>query len=258
MVPTEKLDLKADSYPASPLNRLRTYLLTFAIFWLVGGVMLWLWGYEGSFLKLNALRTDWADALMPHLTHLGDGLLISVLVGLFLVRKSPELVLSLIVGMLLVAVCTYIGKFWLFREWHRPVIVFLHRVPIYEISLTRLFHYSFPSGHSAAVAAALTYLAYFWGEKRPLAGILLACLAALVCYTRLYIGVHFLGDIVVGSILGTSLAGLSLWLLPARLSNWMHRPPVLRWQRFQKGLSWLAYTLLPLSVGWVYYTEYLR
>jgi undecaprenyl-diphosphatase len=64
---------------------------------------------------------------------------------------------------------------------------------------------SFPSGHSAAAFAFATGV----GHVMPATAISLRVLAALVAYSRIHTGVHYPGDVVVGSLMGTSLAQLT-------------------------------------------------
>lgn len=61
---------------------------------------------------------------------------------------------------------------------------------------------SFPSGHSASAFAFATGV----GAVMPLAGLLLAGPAATVAYSRVHTGVHYPGDVVVGSLTGFALA----------------------------------------------------
>ena len=61
---------------------------------------------------------------------------------------------------------------------------------------------SFPSGHSASAFAFATGVAM----EVPALGIPLGPLAATVAYSRVYTGVHYPSDVVVGSLLGTSVA----------------------------------------------------
>ena len=75
---------------------------------------------------------------------------------------------------------------------------------------------SFPSGHAAsgfAFAAAV-------GRDRPWLGLTLRFLAAAVAYSRVHTGVHYPGDVVVGSLIGAStgqaVAGLIDRLPPIR------------------------------------------
>lgn len=96
--------------------------------------------------------------------------------------------------------------------------------PLVEEPLLVLATFSFPSGHAVASTA-------FWGtacalllahQQRPsarAAAVLGACLAvALVCFARLYLGVHFLTDVVAGASVG--FAWVCAWqLLAARLGQ---------------------------------------
>jgi len=75
---------------------------------------------------------------------------------------------------------------------------------------------SFPSGHAAsgfAFAAAI-------GRDQPWLGLPLRFLAAAVAYSRVHTGVHYPGDVVVGSLIGAgagqTVAGLIDRLPPTR------------------------------------------
>lgn len=61
---------------------------------------------------------------------------------------------------------------------------------------------SWPSGHSASAFAFASGV----GAASPQSGIPLGVLASLVAYSRVHTGVHFPGDVVVGSLMGVSLA----------------------------------------------------
>jgi membrane-associated phospholipid phosphatase len=78
---------------------------------------------------------------------------------------------------------------------------------------------SFPSGHAAsgfAFAAAI-------GRDQPWLGLALRFLAAAVGYSRVHTGVHYPGDVVVGSLIGEgtgqAVAGLMDRLPPTRRAS---------------------------------------
>jgi len=74
---------------------------------------------------------------------------------------------------------------------------------------------SFPSGHSAAAFAFATGV----GHVMPRAAVPLRMLAALVAYSRVHTGVHYPGDAVVGSLIGTAVAQIASHELDQRLTR---------------------------------------
>jgi undecaprenyl-diphosphatase len=68
---------------------------------------------------------------------------------------------------------------------------------------------SFPSGHSASAFAFATGV----GRTLPQAAVPLRALAAVVAYSRVHTGVHYPGDVVIGSLIGSSLAQATTWAL---------------------------------------------
>ncbi len=65
---------------------------------------------------------------------------------------------------------------------------------------------SFPSGHAASAFAFATGVA----ATQPAFALPLRTLAAVVAYSRVHTGVHFPGDVVIGSLLGVSLAQVTI------------------------------------------------
>jgi membrane-associated phospholipid phosphatase len=64
---------------------------------------------------------------------------------------------------------------------------------------------SFPSGHSASAFAFAAGV----GHELPIVAVPLHVAAGLVAYSRVHGGVHYPGDVVVGSLLGTALAQIT-------------------------------------------------
>ncbi|WKY45110.1 phosphatase PAP2 family protein [Eubacteriaceae bacterium ES2] len=78
-------------------------------------------------------------------------------------------------------------------------------IPGLQYLIEKQNSYSFPSGHSgSSFAAAVTI--YLNLPKSY--GILAMILAALIAFSRLYLGVHYLSDILCGAIIGSIIAAL--------------------------------------------------
>jgi undecaprenyl-diphosphatase len=73
-----------------------------------------------------------------------------------------------------------------------------------------LDEFSFPSGHTLhAVAFTLVALAYY-----PVLAWLLIPFSASVAASRVVLGLHYPSDVLAATVVGTTLAGTSLWLVP--------------------------------------------
>ena len=81
-----------------------------------------------------------------------------------------------------------------FFERPRPVAVILR--------VAEQGSYSFPSGHSVTMFFITTYLALFFPRIRYF----VMFLAVLTALSRVYVGVHYPGDVTAGAIVGMLLA----------------------------------------------------
>lgn len=82
-------------------------------------------------------------------------------------------------------------------------------------------HYGFPSCHGVNSYALATFMSLLMVRRRWV--IFMLAWATLNCYTRLYLGVHYPGDIIVGGIIGATLAAL-LYLAAMAVIGRMRMP----------------------------------
>ena len=84
--------------------------------------------------------------------------------------------------------------------------------------------YGFPSCHAANSFALASFLALM--RRRWLFGGVVFLWAALNAYSRLYLGVHFAGDLVVGAVIG-SMVGFGLFAITTRTARlrWFEGAP---------------------------------
>jgi len=200
-------------------------------------------GYEGSFLLLNGFHSEILDAPMFLLTHLGDALILTSLLGFVYIRRNPALVILIIMVVIITGLTGQLMKNFLFDSWDRPLSVFGDKGQVYTVYGYRLFRNSFPSGHSITVAAAITTLVMVLKPGKPVI-VVLAILTALISYTRIYVGAHFAGDVLAGTLIGISGSiYLTIRLYPA-VNRWIE-------QLSSKELAILKITLFTMALAGV-------
>jgi membrane-associated phospholipid phosphatase len=188
----------------------------------------WLWSLDGV-RALQALG-GWLKLPMQLFTFLGDDLFYLATIPLVYWCIHKELGADL--GVLLVLSSFVNGAVKSFLKHSRP---FWHDA---SLRLSAASSFSTPSGHAQASAALFGYLAWFMsGRRRGVLWIVsLALLIILVALSRVYLGVHYPGDILWGVVVGLGLVALYTWLKPLLL------PPL-------KQLSLGVHILLALIVA---------
>ncbi len=68
--------------------------------------------------------------------------------------------------------------------------------------------YSFPSGHSAVSFCAVAVLTYFY-KKKAISAI---AVSVIIAFSRLYIGVHYPSDVLIGAVIGAFIGIISIIL----------------------------------------------
>lgn len=141
------------------------------------------------------------DWVLPLLTHMGLGGVQLPAVGLvwWLNRDGPAgktLLLTTVFAFLLSTGFVHLIKRRVKRL--RPVA---HTEVRFLAPVTK--HGSFPSGHTATTFALATVLAWHF----PAWAVPVYLLAAAIGYSRVYVGVHFLSDVVAAAIIGV-ISGL--------------------------------------------------
>lgn len=102
-----------------------------------------------------------------------------------------------------------------YRPTHHPD--FLNQVK--TVFNYRGGNYGFISGHATNAFGFATFCALIFRNRLFTFTIFLY--ATLNAYSRIYIGVHFISDVVVGAIVGTLLAGLMYCLYNRIRSRWL-------------------------------------
>ena len=153
------------------------------------------------------LRTDMLTPFMKIVTFLGNGgwfwiLCAVVLLAVPKTRKTGyAAVLSLIFG---VIVTNLLLKNIVARP--RPFAEIEALIPM----ITKPKDFSFPSGHTTASFAVALVMLRMLPKKF---GIPAVVLAALVAFSRLYLGVHYPTDVLAGFVIALVGSTLSVWIV---------------------------------------------
>jgi membrane-associated phospholipid phosphatase len=154
-------------------------------------------------LALHRLESPLLDAVMRGITFLGSFPTVAAVVVAAAIWRVRSRDRRSAVTLILVAVVTELMNFALKHTFQRPRPSLFHEI-------ATLHSYSFPSGHamgSAAVygsVAAVLARAYPAHRRAVLAG---ACvLVLLIGLSRVYLGVHWITDVVAGWAAGAFIA----------------------------------------------------
>jgi undecaprenyl-diphosphatase len=204
--------MRARVDPTNP----RGFALSFAV--AVGATAAWIFGgvtqdilYHDDTALLDprvlnwilAHRTDWATNVMRSVTWLGSAVLIVpvllVVGGVYLLRRGDWRPLGLLMAAIAGAVVLY-----------NLVRIFVHRArPPSAAWIGHYSGYSFPSGHATQTVAAYGMLALILGSGRSgrtkvLLWSAVGLVSLLVAASRIYLGAHWLTDVLGGYALGAA------------------------------------------------------
>ncbi len=193
-------------------------------------------GFDWTVLHgLQSLRTPWADHLMLVFTYLADttvvaALILTVLAFLLVKRHSRTLVHWLAAA-----------AFGLLAS---PILKYSLQIPRPDLGIDAVGPYAFPSAHVMRATVLYGFLAVIIARalntrRRWLAYGAAGLLILLVTLSRLYLGVHWLSD-----VLGSLTLGLA-WVAALGIAYNRHIDVETRW----RGLTLCATATLALALG---------
>jgi membrane-associated phospholipid phosphatase len=122
-----------------------------------------------------------------------------------------------------------------------PILKLLFHRPRPELAYVHVDTYSFPSGHAAGASAIYGVALYLLARSvaprwRAFCGIAYVALVAVIGFSRLYLEVHYLSDVLAGLSLGTAWAFACLFAYEARHDVVGRMVPV-RWRALADRLA---------------------
>ncbi len=184
------------------------FFTLFLIFLLLAQFFLWHNHIQGEeIFWLDAQRKSFLDIIFQFFTLVGEAYSFVIAFFVLLFFEYRKAILIPIAGGLNLII-TYFSKHYLAHP--RPMTYFnqlhifekLH--PVEGVDLNSGFN-SFPSGHTLAAFTLFSLLALL-SENKTRNAVIFFSSAALVAVSRMYLIQHFLEDVLLGSIVGTSIA----------------------------------------------------
>ncbi|HLG01950.1 MAG TPA: phosphatase PAP2 family protein [Bacteroidia bacterium] len=185
------------------IRRLRFFLIPYGLFLACAGIFLSFYSKKEIHLFLNKFYSPVWDFLMPWITWIGNGWLITAVIFL-LFAWNRRFAFFTGVAVVSASIITYILKQTIYYGEPRPKYVFsgdpeFRIVPGFEQQMH--LYDTFPSGHTTGAFALFVCLAIAVHNK----WLRLLCfvLAILAGSSRIYLSQHFLPDVYGGSLIGT-------------------------------------------------------
>jgi len=155
----------------------------------------------------ETLRADWLNPIMMFYTTLGNGGLIFIAAAVLLLffRRTRRagaaagvaMILGLLFTNLIIKPLVARPRPWVVMEGWQALVI--------SSDMN-----SFPSGHTTAAFAFAMAICAVLPKKWAKAAALIA--AALMGFSRLYVGVHFPTDVLAGAVIGTACGLIGAWI----------------------------------------------
>jgi membrane-associated phospholipid phosphatase len=183
----------------------------------ISGFCLVVFSAKDIFFQFNTFHTLYLDTFFQNYTLLGDGVFSIAVFLVLLLAERGALAMQVITGYLFSGMISQVLK----RLIHAPrpqAIIQNTEYPYFIDGITHTGMTSFPSGHTTSVFALAVLLALNTNDKRRSPIYLVT--AIITGYSRIYLGQHFLADVVAGALIGILSALVVYWYLRRVKIEW--------------------------------------
>jgi membrane-associated phospholipid phosphatase len=153
---------------------------------------------KAGFILLNPYHSDFLNYVFEAITFIGNGFFSVAFCLILLVIKKRHLSFIVFICFATSGIVAQVLKAFISEA--RPALFLQKSTYPYFIDHVTLHNFhSFPSGHTTSAFALVAIIAFAVKDKKY--AFLLLALGALVGYSRIYLGQHFLQDVTVGSFM---------------------------------------------------------
>lgn len=185
-------------------------ILIAGILAIITGFFILINGKLGSFQIINGNHNSFFDQIFKYYTIAGDGIIWSVL-GLYCIFFRREYFIAVIAGFLISTLLTQFLKRVVYPDELRPITFLSENFHVHVIEGVRMKRvHSFPSGHTGTAFTMSLLITNI--IKKQAWVIFLVLLAFLAGYSRVYLGQHFLTDVLGGMVVGTASSVLAVFI----------------------------------------------
>lgn len=169
---------------------------------------------------IQTLRTPLLDQTMIFFSTIGNLGLVWIIITLSLLisKRYRDIGIMCLLALLIHLLLT--------NALLKPLIARLRPYAITGVDLIvpAPHDYSFPSGHtSSSFAIAIVLLINHFKIKRFSVAYLAIALAVLISFSRLYLYLHFVTDVIGGLVLGVLYGYLAVYLYKTHLAKYLNR-----------------------------------
>ena len=163
-------------------------------------------------LIINQNHHPVLDIFFKYVTHLGDGLILAILL-LILLFSNYTLAIITSFSIVIQSIFVSLFKRWLFKGLERPLAFFDESVSLNLVDGVDVHSYNtFPSGHTATGFTVFALILVILQNRTVIISALLFFLAFSVGFSRVYLMQHFVIDAYFGALIGIFSVLLGLYV----------------------------------------------
>ena len=196
------------------IRKNKYFLYPYSFILVIISIILLVFSKTEIHIFINKFHTSFFDVFFKYYTHLGDGIVVGLLIFILLFIKFRYAIITSISGIFAIMVVQSFKRFFT-PEIYRPLVFFrdvheLYFVPDVIVHTSR----SFPSGHTTT-GFLIFFISALIANNKNLKFLFLI-FAFLVGYSRIYLSQHFLNDAYFASIFSVTISLLTYYWV----SNW--------------------------------------